>query len=96
MTFHGRAISLRLLKQYEEKLSSTYLVCHYGSRGSSCVRSYDDAAVENAANDGGSGAGGLGQRHSASMESPISLMMTEVEARHDGDAGSSVGHCFLV
>ena len=71
-----------------------YLVCYYGPAGRACVCSNYHAAVEETANNGGSGARGLGQRDALGVEGRIAVVVGEVEAAHGGlcvDVGEAWG-----
>lgn len=70
--------------------AGTHLVCHDGAAGCTCVGRNHDAAVEKAADDGGSGAGRLRQRHALSVQGGIAVVVGEVEAGH-GERGSNSG-----
>ena len=62
-----------------------YLVGYDRPRGSACVGGNDDAAIVEAADNGGSGGGRFGERNSASVEGEVPVVVAEVEARHRGD-----------
>ena len=65
----------------------TCLVCDNGTGGRSGVSSDNDATVKDTADDGGSGAGGFGQRDAFGMEGSVAVVVGEVEARHGGGTG---------
>lgn len=47
-------------------------------------RAYHHAIVIDTADNGRSGAGGLGERHALGVESEVAVVVGEVEARHGG------------
>lgn len=59
-----------------------YLVCHDGPAGGTSICCDDDSAIVQGADNGCSGAGGFGERHALSVESGVSVVVGEVEARH--------------
>jgi hypothetical protein len=66
-------------------VDAIYLVGHDRSTGSSSICRNDDASVEETTDDGGTGAGGLGERDSLRVQSRIAVVVAEVETTHDGD-----------
>lgn len=65
--------------------AAAYLVSDYGPAGCSGICCNDNAAVEETADNGGSGAGGLGEGHTLGVEGGIAVVVGEVEAGHGGD-----------
>lgn len=61
-----------------------HLVSDYGPAGGSGISGDDNTAIVQAANDGCSRRCGLGQRDAFGVESDVSVVVTEVEARHRG------------
>lgn len=69
----------------------SHLVSDYGPAGGSGVGRNDNAAIVQAADDGGSRRCGLGQRDAFGVERDVSVVVAEVEARHrDGAATGCV------
>jgi len=57
-----------------DRSSMTDLVGDYGTAGCSCVCGDDDAAIVETADNGGSGTGGLGQRHTLSVQGEVAVV----------------------
>lgn len=55
-----------------------------GSLGGARQATHHYAAIIYASHDGGSCAGGLGERHAARMQRGVAVVVGEVEARHGG------------
>lgn len=63
-------------------LGGAYLVCYYRSARCSGICCYYDAAIEEAADDCGSGTCGFGERDALGVEGEVAVVVAEVEARH--------------
>lgn len=61
---------------------STHLVRYYRPARRSSVCGNDHAAIEEAANDGGTGGGGFGQGNALGVEGEIPVVVAKVEAGH--------------
>ena len=70
---------LRMMARWPNR---TDLVGDNGATGCSCVCGDDDAAIVETADNGGSGAGGLGQRHTLGVQGEVAVVQREVESRH--------------
>lgn len=65
-----------------------HLVSDYGPAGGSGVGRDDNTAIIQAADDGRSRRCGLGQRDAFGVESDVSVVVAEVEARHRGGSAA--------
>jgi hypothetical protein len=52
-----------------------YLVCDYGTAGSTSIGSNDNAAIVKGADDGGTGGCGLGERNSSGVERKVTVVV---------------------
>lgn len=69
-------------------VGAAYLVCYYGTAGGSGICCNDNTAIEETADNGGSRACGLGERHALGVKGDIAVVVGEVEAAHVcGDGG---------
>lgn len=59
-----------------------YLVCDYGTAGSTGVGSNDNTSIVESADDGGTGGCGLRERDASGVEGEVAVVVGEVEARH--------------
>jgi hypothetical protein len=62
-----------------------HLVCYYGTGSGSGICGNDDTAIVEAADDGGTGGCGLGERDALGVEGEVPVVVAEVEAGHRGD-----------
>jgi hypothetical protein len=75
-------LSLRAESSSAESGGATCLVCYYRTARGSGICCNDHAAVEQAADNGGSCACRLGQWHTLGVEGRIAVVVGEVEAAH--------------
>ena len=54
---------------------SVYLVCDYGTAGSTSVGSNDNASIVESADDGGTGGCGLGERDASGVEGEVAVVV---------------------
>lgn len=73
-----------LVWELEAGTSGAHLVGYDGPGCSSGVCGDDNAAIVQTADDGCSGRCSFGERHALRVEGEVSVVIAEVEARHDG------------
>lgn len=52
-----------------------YLVCDYGTAGSTSIGSNDNTAIVESADDGGTGGCGLGERNASGVEGEVAVVV---------------------
>lgn len=54
---------------------TAYLVCDYGTAGSTCIGGNDDTSIVESADDGGTGGCGLGERYASGVEGEVAVVV---------------------